>query len=63
MDANTEAVIVKNLDQASKGKTANFVTHRGPLVGIADRILIVESGKIVMDGPRDAVLEQLKGNN
>jgi len=63
MDANTEAVIVKNLDQASKGKTAIFVTHRGPLVGIADRILIVESGKIVMDGPRDAVLEQLKGNN
>ena len=63
MDANTEAVIVKNLDQASKGKTAIFVTHRGPLVGIADRILIVESGKIVMDGPRDAVLEQLKGKN
>ena len=63
MYANTEAVIVKNLDQVSKGKTAIFVTHRGPLVGIADRILIVESGKIVMDGPRDAVLEQLKGNN
>ena len=63
MDANTEAVIVKNLDQATKGKTAVFVTHRGPLVSIADRILIVESGKIVMDGPRDAVLEQLKGKN
>ena len=63
MDANTEAVIVNNLDQATKGKTAVFVTHRGPLVSIADRILIVESGKIVMDGPRDAVLEQLKGKN
>jgi ATP-binding cassette subfamily C protein LapB len=63
MDANTEALIVQNLDQATKGKTAIFVTHRGPLVGIADRILIVESGKVVMDGPRDAVLEKLKGNN
>lgn len=63
MDANTEALIVQNLDQATKGKTAIFVTHRGPLVGISDRILIVESGKVVMDGPRDVVLEKLKGNN
>jgi ATP-binding cassette subfamily C protein LapB len=63
MDANTEALIVQNLDQATKGKTTIFVTHRGPLVGLADRILIIEGGKLVMDGPRDAVLEKLKGNN
>ncbi|MCE2516388.1 MAG: type I secretion system permease/ATPase [Alphaproteobacteria bacterium] len=63
MDANTEAMIVKSLDTATKGKTTIFVTHRGPLVGLADRILIIEGGKLVMDGPRDAVLEKLKGNN
>lgn len=63
MDANTEALIVKNLDQITKGKTTIFVTHRGPLVNLADRIMIIEGGKLVMDGPRDAVLEKLKGNN
>lgn len=63
MDANTEALIVKSLDAATKGKTTLFVTHRGPLVNIADRILIIEGGRLVMDGPRDAVLEKLKGNN
>ena len=63
MDATTEALIVKNLDAATKGKTTLFVTHRGPLVNIADRILIIEGGRLVMDGPRDAVLEKLKGNN
>lgn len=63
MDGNTEAMIVKNLDQATKGKTTIFVTHRGPLVGIADRIIIIEAGRIVMDGPRDEVLANLKGAN
>ena len=62
MDANTETAIVKVLDKATKGKTVIFVTHRGPLVGLADRVMIVEGGKLVMDGPRDAVLEKLKGN-
>ena len=61
MDGNTEAKIVKNLDAATKGKTAIFVTHRGPLVGIADRIIIIEGGRILMNGPRDEVLSNLKG--
>ena len=62
MDANTEAAIVQSLDRETKGKTVIFVTHRGPLVSIADRIMVIEGGKLVMDGPRDAVLEKLKGN-
>jgi ATP-binding cassette subfamily C protein LapB len=63
MDGNTEAMIVKNLEKATKGKTTIFVTHRGPLVSISDRLIIVESGRIVMDGPRDEVLANLKGAN
>ena len=55
MDSNTEMAIVRQLDAATKGKTAIFVTHRGPLVSFVDRIMIVEAGQIVIDGPRDAV--------
>ncbi len=60
MDSNTEVALVRQLDQATKGKTTIFVTHRGPLVNIADRIMVVEAGQIVIDGPRDAVLNKLK---
>ena len=60
MDSNTEMALVRQLDQATKGKTTVFVTHRGPLVNIADRIVVVEAGQIVIDGPRDAVLNKLK---
>lgn len=63
MDATTENQLVQNLNEALGGKTAIYVTHRGPLVSIADRILIVDSGRVVMDGPRDEVLEKLKGGN
>lgn len=63
MDANTEAMIVASLDKVTKGKTMIFVTHRGPLVNIADRIVIIDSGRIVLHGPRDEVLEKLKGGN
>jgi ATP-binding cassette subfamily C protein LapB len=60
MDSNTEMALVRHLDEATKGKTAVFVTHRGLLVSIADRIVVVEAGQIVIDGPRDAVLKKLK---
>ena len=63
MDGNTTSMIVGNLDKATKGHTVIFVTHRGPLVNLADRIFIVDSGKIVLHGPRDEVLEKLKGSN
>ncbi|HCP17977.1 MAG TPA: hypothetical protein DIT62_01785 [Alphaproteobacteria bacterium] len=60
MDSNTEMALVQQLDKATKGKTTVFVTHRGPLVNIADRIMVVEAGQVVIDGPRDAVLKKLK---
>ena len=60
MDSNTEIALVQQLDKATKGKTTVFVTHRGPLVNIADRIMVVEAGQVVIDGPRDAVLKKLK---
>ncbi len=60
MDAGTESVLVKNIEEATRGKTTIFVTHRGPMVNMADRIIVIEGGQVVIDGPRDAVLEKLK---
>ena len=60
MDSTTENMIVDSLDKSTKGKTVVFVTHRGPIVNIVDRIIIVDSGRVVLDGPRDEVLEKLK---
>jgi ATP-binding cassette subfamily C protein LapB len=33
-------------------------THRLPILDLVDRIIVLENGKVVMDGPRDAILHQ-----
>jgi ATP-binding cassette subfamily C protein LapB len=38
-------------------------THRRAVLELVDRILVVNDGKIVMDGPRDQILNQSQGDN
>jgi ATP-binding cassette subfamily C protein LapB len=42
-----------------KGKTLMLITHRPSLLRLVDRIILLEGGRVVADGPRDAVLAQI----
>lgn len=33
-------------------------THRLPILELVDRIIVLDNGRIVMDGPRDAILHK-----
>ena len=59
MDAQTEAELINRLEDELKGRTMVVVTHRQPLLKLVDRIIIMDRGKVVADGPRDKVLEKL----
>lgn len=48
------------VQQAQAGKTMVIVTHKSALLPLATRILVVVGNKVVLDGPRDAVLQQLQ---
>ncbi|WDP89256.1 MAG: type I secretion system permease/ATPase [Desulfobacter sp.] len=61
MDYATETRIVKNLAQASRGRTAIVITHKPSMVAIVDRLIVMEGGRVVMDGPKEEVLRQLGG--
>ena len=61
MDNATEVQLVGKLQAATEGTTVVFVTHRGAMLKMADHIVVMEKGRIVMAGPRDKVLEKLKG--
>ena len=39
------------------------VSHRMPLVNLVDRIVVMNGGKIVEDGPKDEVLKKLQAQN
>jgi len=61
MDTKTEAALVQQLDQWSQaGRTLIVCTHRGSFINLVDRILVIERGRLVVDGPRDVVLNALK---
>tara|TARA_B100000989_G_scaffold236433_2_gene183302 strand:- start:72433 stop:74613 length:2181 start_codon:yes stop_codon:yes gene_type:complete len=60
MDNSTEAAFVKNMQETLKDKTAILVTHKIPLLQIVSRILVLQHGKIIADGPKDKVLEFLQ---
>ncbi|MBX7493810.1 type I secretion system permease/ATPase [Qipengyuania sp. 1NDW9] len=59
MDAQTETDLIARLEDELKGRTLVIVTHRQPLLKLVDRIVILDRGKLVADGPRDKVLEKL----
>lgn len=50
-------------EEAQAGKTLVIVTHKPVVLQLATRIVVVAGSGIVMDGPRDAVLQQLAARN
>ncbi|HEY0414264.1 MAG TPA: type I secretion system permease/ATPase [Allosphingosinicella sp.] len=59
MDAQTETALIQRLDQELNGRTLILITHRPPLLQLVSRILLIERGRLVGDGPRDEILKQL----
>jgi ATP-binding cassette subfamily C protein LapB len=45
------------------GKTLLLVTHRNSMLSLVDRLIVVDGGRIVADGPKDKVLQTLAEGN
>jgi ATP-binding cassette subfamily C protein LapB len=61
MDSLTEEKVKHNLIEVLGGKTVILVTHKTSLLDLVDRLMVVEEGKIVADGPKEDVLKKLAG--
>jgi ATP-binding cassette, subfamily C, bacterial LapB len=59
MDHSTEEALKKRLAAYSKGKTMILVTHRNSLLDLVDRLIVIDRGIIVCDGPKQQVVEAL----
>ncbi len=56
MDQQSEAALIERLRLELKGRTLIVITHRQPFLALVDRVMVVEGGRIVADGPRDQIL-------
>ena len=61
LDNASEAGLVAKLAESTKEKTCIFATHRGAMLQIANKVVVMDKAKIVLAGPRDEVLAKLQG--
>ncbi|MES2999403.1 MAG: type I secretion system permease/ATPase [Pseudomonadota bacterium] len=61
LDDAGEVALVKTVQHLKeRGTTVFLITHRAGAVAVADRILILQDGRITSDGPRESVLATLR---
>ena len=58
VDTDTEEKILTNLRDTLKGKTVIIVSHRVSITKYADKILMLDKGKLVEQGTKDELLVQ-----
>ncbi len=61
LDQTLENTLVDRLRSWLDGRTAIIATHRVPILQLTDRTLILQNGRMAVDGPRDQVLAHLRG--
>lgn len=61
MDAQSEVAFLRQLKSAAGDCTLVMVTHRPAVLELVTRIVVVDGGRIVMDGPKEQVLAALSG--
>jgi ATP-binding cassette subfamily C protein LapB len=59
MDFSTESQITTRVSAFAADKTVVLVTHRTSMLAMATRVIVIDGGKVVADGPRDRIMEAL----
>jgi ATP-binding cassette, subfamily C, bacterial LapB len=60
MDHSGEEFVKQRLKEATVGKTVMIISHRSSLFDLADRIIVIDQGKVVADGAKEQVIEALR---
>jgi len=62
MDEALEEYVIRQLHTWLTGRTLVVVTHRPALLKLVDRIVVMDNGRVVADGPRDQILATAVSN-
>ena len=60
MDNSSEEHLKRELAGVVQDKTLILITHRASLLELVERVIVVDAGKVVADGPKAQVLEALR---
>lgn len=59
MDVQAETAFTKHIYDQTKEKTLILITHRFQLLPLVERLILIDQGKVALDGKRDEVLKTL----
>lgn len=60
---NAENLFINQVGSVLQNSTMLIVTHRMPLLNLVDRIIVMNDGQIVEDGPKEEVIQKLNTTN
>lgn len=60
MDNTSEDLLRTRLQTCAQGKTLILITHRASMLSLVNRLIVLDNGHIVADGPKEAVIEALR---
>ena len=63
MDNRSEMYIKQQLRQMKHDETLILITHKTGMLDVVDRLIVMEHGQIVADGPKEVVLQTLRSGN
>lgn len=61
MDGNTEQLVKEHLRKRIAGKTMIMTTHKHSMLDLVDRIMVLDYGKLVFDGDKEAFFKAFSG--
>ena len=62
MDNRSEERVKQRLSEVIQDKTLVLITHRAPLLDLVERVIVLDQGKVVADGPKTQVLDALRAD-
>jgi ATP-binding cassette subfamily C protein LapB len=62
MDVNSEQALLKRLLPELVDRTLIVITHRAALLELVERAIVIDQGRVAMDGPKTAVLRGQQGS-
>lgn len=63
MDNTAETLFKNKIGEYLEDRTLVLVTHKATMLSLVDRLIVLNDGKLVADGPRDEILKALAGQN
>src|SRR5690606_34832131 len=60
MDPASESRLKKRLEHITKGRTTILITHKGAMLTLVDKLILIDRGKIIDYGPKDDVIRKLQ---